>query len=313
MPLPQYALRFLSGTFEGRDVVLPNNTALVIGRTDEADLEIDDPKLSRQHARISTMAGVIEVEDLKSRNGTFVNGEKIQKARLKPGDRIVIGASTIRLVPAAETAPRPSTPERGESRPKFTAPSEETQSSDADDRPLTGSLREFRLSDVLQLLASSHKTGILTARFDPSTARIYVRDGQIFNALLDEALPVSPRKVIYRALGWQRGIFEFGPLGDVQVGKEVSSTTVALLMEGMRQLDELTQLRPKIPPPGTRAEVATPLPGMLSDLAPEELTIYQLVLHHKTVQAVIDHYPGPDLEAYANLLNLVRQGYIALA
>lgn len=311
MPLPQYALRFLSGVYEGRDVVLPSNAALVIGRTDDADLTIDDPKLSREHARISTVAGVLEIEDLESRNGTFVNGEKIKKVRLKDGDRIVIGASTMRLLPVSDPAMRTVTAVP-EAHPRFAGPAEETQGPDAGDRMLGGSLSAFRLSDVLQLLGSAQKTGILTVRSDPNVARLYVRDGQIYNALLDEALPVSPRKVIYRSLGWNHGTFEFGPLGDALVGREVSSTTVGLLMEGMQHLDELVQLRPKIPPAGARVEVATPLPGLLGDLMPEELTIYQLVLHHKTVQGVVDHYPGPDLEAYTNLLNLIREGYIVL-
>src|SRR5437899_981069 len=101
MPLPQYALRFLSGVLEGRDVALSTNAALVIGRTDEADLAIADQKLSRRHACITTTAEGVAIEDLGSRNGTFVNSQRIQKARLKPGDRILIGSSTMRLVPVS--------------------------------------------------------------------------------------------------------------------------------------------------------------------------------------------------------------------
>src|SRR5258706_3806110 len=63
-----------------------------LGRATGADFSVDGALVSRVHCRlIATPGGGLEVRDLDSTNGTFVNGKRIQKARLEPGDRIQIG------------------------------------------------------------------------------------------------------------------------------------------------------------------------------------------------------------------------------
>jgi ABC-type multidrug transport system ATPase subunit len=64
---------------------------LVVGRGDEADVRLDSPIVSRRHARFAREGSGIRVEDLGSANGTFARGNRIQEARLSPGDRVVIG------------------------------------------------------------------------------------------------------------------------------------------------------------------------------------------------------------------------------
>jgi serine protease Do len=66
-------------------------TELVIGRQD-ADLLLDDPQVSRRHAVVRAIEGELEVEDLGSANGTFVNGARVDEPqRLCHGDEIAIG------------------------------------------------------------------------------------------------------------------------------------------------------------------------------------------------------------------------------
>jgi pSer/pThr/pTyr-binding forkhead associated (FHA) protein len=66
-------------------------TELLIGRQD-ADLLLDDPQVSRRHAIVRAIDGELEVEDLGSANGTFVNGARVDEPRrLCPGDEIAIG------------------------------------------------------------------------------------------------------------------------------------------------------------------------------------------------------------------------------
>ncbi len=62
-----------------------------IGRSPEADLVILDEKASRVHCGIRVWDGDFFLKDLKSRNGTFVNDQKVEIAKLNPGDRIRIG------------------------------------------------------------------------------------------------------------------------------------------------------------------------------------------------------------------------------
>jgi hypothetical protein len=81
---------------------------LVVGRAEGGPF--DDPEISRRHAMLSTAAdGTLTIEDLGSRNGTWVNGERLAEARaLVAGDQVRMGHSTFELEGVAPaTAPRP--------------------------------------------------------------------------------------------------------------------------------------------------------------------------------------------------------------
>lgn len=95
------------GPLAGRRIDLDGE--LVIGRED-AGLTIDDEEISRRHAILRTHAEGVEVEDLGSRNGTFVNGQRIATAtRLAGGDSLKLGRSVfaIELSRAAATVASP--------------------------------------------------------------------------------------------------------------------------------------------------------------------------------------------------------------
>lgn len=63
-----------------------------VGRATGADFILDAPLVSRVHCRVSVLAdGTLEVHDLESTNGTFVNGARVETGRLSPGDRLGIG------------------------------------------------------------------------------------------------------------------------------------------------------------------------------------------------------------------------------
>src|SRR5579859_3328515 len=93
-----YALKFISGKYQGGEFPLKIDKQVVIGRSSELDMVLVEDMVSRKHAKIMVADGKITIEDLGSTNGTFVNGEKIKQARLKEGDRILIGTSILKLV-----------------------------------------------------------------------------------------------------------------------------------------------------------------------------------------------------------------------
>jgi predicted component of type VI protein secretion system len=113
------ALVFKEGPLAGRRVEVVSE--LVIGRVD-AGLTIDDEEVSRRHAVVRPGDGSIEIEDLGSRNGTYVNGVRIDGAtRLAGGDSVKLGTSVLQVdsgrvaetvaaaaVPAAPAAPPPT-------------------------------------------------------------------------------------------------------------------------------------------------------------------------------------------------------------
>lgn len=65
---------------------------ITIGRSPEADVVLLDEKVSRLHCGIRLWDGEFYIKDLKSRNGTFVNGERVDVAKIKPGDEIRVGS-----------------------------------------------------------------------------------------------------------------------------------------------------------------------------------------------------------------------------
>ena len=65
---------------------------ITIGRGAEADVTLPDKKVSRLHCGIAMEEGVLVVRDLKSKNGTYVNGTRVEMAKLQPGDQIRVGS-----------------------------------------------------------------------------------------------------------------------------------------------------------------------------------------------------------------------------
>ena len=92
-----------SGQLEGRRIEVSRE--LVIGR-ENVDVEIDDAELSRRHVAVRPTQGGLEVEDLGSRNGTRVDGTRIDgPTRVRHGAVLTVGMTTITVdAPPAETA-----------------------------------------------------------------------------------------------------------------------------------------------------------------------------------------------------------------
>jgi diguanylate cyclase (GGDEF)-like protein len=84
-------LTVISGASAGR-VHSIGDGVTVIGRAREAQLRFDDAGVSRSHARVSFLGdGRYLLEDLESTNGTFVGGQRVERAELESGDRVNIG------------------------------------------------------------------------------------------------------------------------------------------------------------------------------------------------------------------------------
>jgi hypothetical protein len=307
--MTQFALRFISGKYQGGEFPLRMEREIVIGRSSDLDMVLVEDMVSRKHAKISTAGQQIVIQDLGSTNGTFVNGEKVKKIRLKEGDRILVGTSIIKLV-AVNAEAQPSEAE-ARARLESNAQRRSAQSGQTQ-RPMSGSIEEIPLPDLLQLLSTSRKSGVLTIRSEVGVGRIYLRKGQLYYSSIDDNFVLKPQKAIYRLLTWTRGAFELEPPDERQVAEEITESTEALLMEGVRQLDEVTRIQNDLPPQNSRLAVPTPLAGRLRDLPPEELDVFQLVLDHGSLQAVLDHYPGSDMDAYTHLQALLGREFVVV-
>lgn len=77
---------------------------VILGRSEEATIQLNDARVSRRHARLGIMpsptdAGsfVIELSDFGSTNGTFVNNTEVSRALLRPGDKIRMGETILKI------------------------------------------------------------------------------------------------------------------------------------------------------------------------------------------------------------------------
>lgn len=79
---------------------LEADKVITIGRADESDVALRDSLVSRIHCQITDCEASSMLEDTSSHNGTYVNGERVERAEVHSGDVIEIGCSAVEIVSA---------------------------------------------------------------------------------------------------------------------------------------------------------------------------------------------------------------------
>lgn len=114
-PDPEYMLRGVAGIVFGRSYRLLAPTSL--GRSPECDICLDTPGVSRAHARLRPLEYGVEVEDLRSTNGSFLNGQRVAVGIARVGDEVAFDELRFRVEAtgpvrpasrATATPPRPA-------------------------------------------------------------------------------------------------------------------------------------------------------------------------------------------------------------
>ena len=297
------ALRFISGKYQGGEFPLPDDGEIVIGRSSELDMVLVEDMVSRRHAKILVEAGDIFLEDLGSTNGSFVNGEKVSRTKLAEGDRILIGTSIIKVVASDGSS---SVQDAKAHMQDVTSAKPSTAAS-----TMTGSIAEVALPDLLQLFSASKKTGVLQITTESDVGSIYLDEGMVEFAAVNGDETVPPEKAFYRILVWESGTFDLLPKAEREFPARIQLSIEGLLMEGMRQLDEIRRLGDSLPTLRTRIRVPTPLTKPLRDASAEELDIIQLALNQDRLVDMMNHSGKPDPEVAEMVVALLEKGYLA--
>lgn len=300
-----YALKFISGKYQGGEFPLKGDKQLIIGRSSELDIVLVEDMVSRKHAKITLQNGKITIEDLGSTNGTFVNGEKVKSQRLKEGDRILVGTSILKLIKQGANAPEMSDAQVKQQLEQVAAVQSARQTKTA----MTGKLEEVPLPDLLQLFHTSKKNGVLVVT-NEQEARIYLRQGKVYYAVINENHDLGPQKSFNRIITWERGEFELRPPDNQEFMVELDESTEHLLMDALRQLDELRRVQGSLPPLDQTLMIAVPLQVPLRDLNPDELDVLQLILNWGTLHGVFDNNPQDDVTLATIAASLLERGYV---
>ncbi len=137
-----FQLSFCGGPEKGRTVDLTPGQTAVLGRGEDCDVQVADPRASRVHCRLEVADDAVVLVDAGSTWGTKLNGNPVKQQRLKPGDVFELGETQIRFVSGSEAK---NTLPPGSAKP---AKSGERQGDVArqtgrhDDRPLHGRHRD---------------------------------------------------------------------------------------------------------------------------------------------------------------------------
>jgi pSer/pThr/pTyr-binding forkhead associated (FHA) protein len=154
----------------------------VIGRTSDCQLSLDDPLVSRRHAVLTVELDGVFIDDLESRNGVFLNGQRVeQRARVADGDAIRIGSQEITLYGIGDVPSRPASQPRN------------LQAS---------TMQDVRLSDILP--DEDVQTSILTAPMGSVEPDKRVHGLSLIGAVADKALAMGraeeAERILQRAL-----------------------------------------------------------------------------------------------------------------
>ena len=300
-----YVLRFISGKYQGGEFPIAEDKQILIGRSSDLDMVLVEDMVSRKHARIAMQTDQIWIEDLGSTNGTFVNGEKIKRARLKEGDRVLIGTSILKLI--AGDVPRDGMDAKRELENVAQARRTSQQ------RTMSGSIEEVPLPDLLQLFGTSKKSGVLVIRTEDDVGRIYLKKGNIAFAIINDLDDVQPLKSLYRMLTWQKGLFDLDPPEEREFPNEMNASVQEILMDGMRQLDEFNRIRDDLPDLAARISINAPLIPPLRDLKPEELDVLQLAHNYGVFETVLNKSLATDLQTAQIVMKLIKSNYLRTA
>jgi len=169
-----------------------------------------------------------------------------------------------------------------------------------------GSLSEVSLVDLLQIFGLNRRTGTLVLQHGPQQGRIYLSEGSVVSAVLGET---TGEKALYRILRWQEGNFRYIP-GHADVTLDISRSMDALLMEGMRQLDEWDSLVKLMPPPGTVLKLSKSRDELPQNMRPVTQEILLLMEFYNTLKDIIERSAYTDYDVCQSILGLIQKGII---
>lgn len=339
-------IQLLNGDKAGERFELQEGDALILGRDTAADVMLPERKISRKHARLyfDSDSNELLIEDLESLNGTFVNSKQIRDVEaLNSGDQIRVGSFLLEVqVEGQAEAPAEDEEFSSPSVVELTGSLDTSGNSEDEAKAdlgeeihaenqfnyfsgverlektsgslISGKLEELSLPDLLQMLSTIQKSGELVvseSKIEKSTdglkkgaATLFLEDGQILHIVYND---YENEQAFFELLKVQKGFFALFPLKHSNFDNPISMPLEALLLEGLRHLDEANAAGGDL----EDEDELEPNPDQaLTGLSPQELSIFQLAWKHRKVLNILAASDEDQETTRQVLLKLVRENFL---
>ncbi|HRI06178.1 MAG TPA: response regulator, partial [Nannocystaceae bacterium] len=174
-------------------------------------------------------------------------------------------------------------------------------------RSVGGDLTRVAAADLFGLVERMAATGTLEVDVPGRPATVWFRDGQVLDAVFGS---FEAEDAVFRLLGVESGSFEFA-LKPVTHAGVISTQTGALVMEGLRRLDEWARLCDELPPLSAVLRVNHEVLGhRRGELSAEQLLLLQRCDGRRSIEAVVDQSGQDSLLALEVLQNLLSLGVL---
>lgn len=170
-------------------------------------------------------------------------------------------------------------------------------------RSLTGNLAKMSLPNLLQFLNMNSMSGVLEINYQDKKGQIFIKEGDIINSKVDQ---IQGKKALFRVLSWKEGRFIFGE--DEPVGQVVfQENSLKLIMDCLKQLDELDKIRDNIPPEEAYIELED---SLLDDPEFNETMrgFFKTVKQEKRVKEILNSSGLSDFQIYQIIDLMVQEG-----
>lgn len=166
-----------------------------------------------------------------------------------------------------------------------------------------GDLKQVSVADLLQLLGSNRRSGTLSLATPSGAGEVRLSDGEVIDAVYRR---VDGEKALIRLLGEAEGSFAFVGGASVTV-RRIERSSQALLMDGMRQLDEGRKLVENL---DLGSDLLLAVAFARSEQRDVEQRVLEALARPRTLVELLDEVPAPDLDVLGALAGLLDSGAV---
>jgi len=229
---------FLS-CFPAPPLALDSAKPTTIGRAEDNTIVLADSTVSRTHAVVEWRDGDFFLRDAGSRNGVFLNDERVEESPLKSDDRFRVGDRVFTYFAGEERAVTQAFLKRRRKRQAGGTDIIDAAALAKRSEGFAGNLKDFALAELLQALDLGQKTGRVSVESEDLRGELLLSDGRVVSCSLGG---LSGEDAAYAMLSLKEGTFGFEAC-EVEVEGGLAGSTASLLMEALRRIDEERRAR----------------------------------------------------------------------